>query len=53
MNHALCWRAFCWFEKVKYKPAYGGQVWKWHFRNYQALLEHNRTRERVTLELAS
>ncbi len=37
MNHALCWRAFCWFEGIPYKSTYGGALWLHYYRIYKHL----------------
>lgn len=49
--HEMRWRSFCWFEGIRYKPEYGGEVWLWHYRNYKA--SYSRDTDREMLELSA
>jgi hypothetical protein len=53
MNQELCWRAFCWFENIRWSPGFQGAVWHWHYKNSKAQIIHNRDRDKVMMELSA
>ncbi len=54
MNQALCYRSYCWFKGVRtWSTGYQGAVWKWHFKNYQALYQYDSEREWRMLALSA
>lgn len=51
MNFELCWRSFCWFERLKYERGYGGAIWLHYYRIYK--FEYTRDRNAEMLELSA